>query len=204
MTTAWYVDPMVLIDDYTAFFPTESMDDVAKINALVRLSIYVAIVLVLYTKKLYPLYIPFFAMVLSAFMTSGQKAVVKKQLLGKVSPSTKENPFMNKLISDYVENPDKAEAPVYHEDNEEARLIKQEIEDNFYGDMYRDVNDVFNKHRFYTMPSTAIVNDQKEFAQACFGNMPSCKSDRFDCAPVEDLRQKRAYVTVSEPKPADD
>lgn len=196
-TQPWYVDPQVLIDDYDAFFPTDAMTDTEKLNALVRLAIYVAIVLVLYTKQWYPLYIPFFAMAFSAFILSSD-ASKKPKKQQRVSPSTPDNPFMNKLISDYVENPDKPEAPTYHEDNEEAQLIKQEIEDNFYQNLYTDANDIFNKQhsrrQFYTMPSTSLANNQKEFAEACFGNMRSCKSDRFDCSPVEDLRQKRDYI----------
>ena len=196
-TQPWYKSPQVLIDDYAAFFPTDAMNETEKLNALVRLAIYVAIVLVLYTKQFYPLYIPFFAMVFSAFVLSSETSGKKKLRIAK-SQSTPDNPFMNKLISDYVENPDKPEAPTYHEDSEEARLIKQEIEENFFKNMYTDANDVFNtqhsRRQFYTMPSTSLANNQKEFAEACFGNMRSCKSDRFDCHPVEDLRQKRDYI----------
>ena len=38
---------------------------------------------------------------------------------------------------------------------------------------------------FYTMPNTQIPNNQKKFAEFCYGNMPSCKDvenkDRMFC-----------------------
>ena len=35
---------------------------------------------------------------------------------------------------------------------------------------------------FYAMPNTQIPNNQKDFAEFCYGNMPSCKDgDYFQC-----------------------
>ena len=36
---------------------------------------------------------------------------------------------------------------------------------------------------FYSMPNTQIPNNQKDFANFCYGNMPSCKEgDELQCS----------------------
>ena len=51
---------------------------------------------------------------------------------------------------------------------------------------YQDLGDNLafehSMRNFYAMPNTTIPNNQKEFAEFCYGNMPSCKDgDYFQC-----------------------
>ena len=53
--------------------------------------------------------------------------------------------------------------------------------------LFQDLGDnfVFNQsmRNFYSTPSTTIPNDQKGFAEFCYGNMSSCKEgDTIQCS----------------------
>ena len=59
------------------------------------------------------------------------------------------------------------------------------IENNFYNNMFTDVEDIFNRknssRQFYTTPVTTVVNDQTEFANFLY-KIPSCKNgDKEQC-----------------------
>ena len=98
---------------------------------------------------------------------------------------TKKNPVMNILMNEYKENPHrKPAAPAYNdtvhkEINENATTQDKRLFKNL-GDNLSFENSMRN---FYAMPNTQIPNNQKEFAEFCYGNMPSCKDgDYFQCS----------------------
>ena len=69
--------------------------------------------------------------------------------------------------------------------------IKEEIEDKSRTDdrLYRDLGDNLSSHNmmrnFHSMPNTTIPNNQKGFAEFCYGNMPSCKEgDMEQCSKI--------------------
>ena len=66
---------------------------------------------------------------------------------------SKDNPFGNLLISDIQDNPKKKKACKITNPN-----VKEEIEEIFGHNLYRDVNDVYSKNnsqrQFYSNPST--------------------------------------------------
>jgi len=112
------------------------------------------------------------------------------------APPTPENPFENVLMTDYDFNPNKKPAgPDYTKDSSD-KILKEakrqvmnlnpdqpDIADKLFkslGDQY-----VFEQSLlpFYSTASTTIPNDQKGFAEFCYGNMPSCKEgNMFSCA----------------------
>ena len=71
---------------------------------------------------------------------------------------------MNVLLTDYQDDPKRQMAC----QTESSKVVKQNVEDNFNTNLYKDVSNVFNKknsqRQFYTNPSTTIPNDQKNFA----------------------------------------
>lgn len=87
---------------------------------------------------------------------------------------TKENPFMNVLISDYAENPTRKPAC-----DVTRGKTRKEIKKAFENNLYRDVSDVYDKiasdRNYYTTPSTTIPNDQAAFANFLYGQSKSCK-----------------------------
>ena len=109
---------------------------------------------------------------------------------------TKNNPFMNPRYTDYKDNVNRPEA--CDNDNKE---IQRKVNEKYFDNLYRDVNDVFNRRnntrQFYTMPSTTFPNDQDKYSKWLYGNMPSCKNPEtsWKCLRTEDLRQNRTPVT---------
>tara|TARA_B100001093_G_scaffold463551_1_gene479712 strand:- start:314 stop:1024 length:711 start_codon:yes stop_codon:yes gene_type:complete len=99
----------------------------------------------------------------------------------------KDNPIMNVLLPEIQDDPHrKSAAPSYN------NAVKQEINEstkdfvkkNFNDDkidtkLFNDLGDKIqfeqSMRQFYTTPNTQIPNNQKEFAQFCYGNMASCK-----------------------------
>lgn len=102
---------------------------------------------------------------------------------------TKENPFMNPPVTDF----DKENIPsACNADDED---IKENQERYFNTDLYRDLSDLFdtkNSQRiWYTVPSTAIPNDQEGFANWLYKTDEICKVNQGACLRYEDLRFKR-------------
>jgi hypothetical protein len=62
--------------------------------------------------------------------------------------------------------------------------LKEEIEDKFGYNLYRDVGDLYGKsnsqRQYYTMPSTTFANEQGKFAQWLYGGPPTCKEGNGD------------------------
>lgn len=109
---------------------------------------------------------------------------------------TPENPFSNVLINDYDYNVNKKPAPpTYNKSVSESILsqAKQLVRDSNPGNteisekLFNDLGEQYNFERslqpFYSMPNTTIPNDQKGFAEFCYGSMVSCKEgNQFACA----------------------
>lgn len=187
----WFDDVNVLFENMDAFYPSYDMTLVQKLNAIMRLSIYVGIILMLIGRNYLYLYIPIGIGIFTVFIYKMQKDNIEKFFedyntfacdKGKpcVKPSV-ENPFMNfNLITD-----DRYRAPACKSfDNKE---IKEEIEDKFNYNLYRDVGDLYGKNNsqreFYTMPSTEVIPDQTAFAKWAFYQGGTCKEDGIRCAP---------------------
>lgn len=102
---------------------------------------------------------------------------------------TKENPFMNRTIIDY--NNDDQPTACNADDDE----IKDEMEVNFNHDLFRDVDELWEREnsqrQFYTMPNTAVPNNQVEFAKWLYYIPKTCKEDNEKCLRYENIKFKR-------------
>ena len=179
------------------FFPTINMTLIEKLNAIFRLSIYLSIVLYLLTSNYLYLFIMIIVGAFTCFIYYNQKDNIElyfnsipnsnNNLIQEIvhektdiSPTT-ENPFMNiNLITD---NKEKNAAPASWND----QTVKEDIEDKFGYNLYRDVGDLYGKsnsqRQYYTVPSTTIPNNQTSFAKWCYGVGPTCKEKSIYCAP---------------------
>lgn len=92
---------------------------------------------------------------------------------------TKDNPFMNPNIYDY----NNGHIPVAC--NVEDDDIKEDIAVNFNHELFRDVDELWERknsqRQFYTIPNTAVPNNQKEFANWLYKTRPTCKEDHAFC-----------------------
>lgn len=184
----WFQDPAGLFrDDRLAhFLPTRNTSLTVQLNSLLRLSIYLAIVLLLFRRYSAAMYIPVGVAVLTYGMyvtnsttlasdaarrAASQEGMTREGDLCTVP--THSNPYMNVLMSDY-DNPTRPPAC-----DLSSKAVGDTAESRFEDNLYRDVDDVFQRrsssHSFYTMPNTQIPNDQGGFAEWCYGRGPTCK-----------------------------
>ena len=202
MTNFWLENPNVLLNKnyITEIWPNSNFDLARKLNAITRIIIIMAILGYFLTKSSY---IPISAVVslvvlVIIYKSKGKDSIkesfkneflepdkeLDKVLQKEFTMPTKKNPVMNVLMNEYKENPDrKPAAPAYNdtvhkEINENATTQDKRLFKNL-GDNLSFENSMRN---FYAMPNTQIPNNQKDFAEFCYGNMPSCKDgDYFQC-----------------------
>ena len=95
---------------------------------------------------------------------------------------TRDNPFMNVLVSDYALDPGRPAACAVEEPEVRARAERE-----FDHNLYRDSKDVFRRvtssRAFYTTAATTIPNDQAGFAEWLY-RVPgkTCKEGGAACA----------------------
>ena len=202
MTNFWLENPNVLLNKnyITEIWPNSDFDLARKLNAITRIIIIMAILGYFLTKSPY---IPISAVVslivlVIIYKSKGKNSIkegfkseflepekeLNKILQKEFTMPTKKNPVMNILMNEYKENPHrKPAAPAYNDQvhkeiNENATTQDKRLFKNL-GDNLSFENSMRN---FYAMPNTQIPNNQKEFAEFCYGNMPSCKDgDYFQC-----------------------
>lgn len=186
----WFNDFSILFQNnrLIEFFPKKEMSYSEQLNAILRFSIYLSILLFLSNNNYLVFYIPILISILTYFLhknykeqtnnennknklSEGFKDKLKKK---KCYQPNNNNPFMNVLLTDIKYNPKRSKACNINSNN-----VKQEIESNFNLNLYRDVTDVYGKNnsqrQFYTTPSTTIPNEQDKFANWLYKTPPTCK-----------------------------
>lgn len=209
----WSQNINVLLDKkrLVEFVPTKDMTYEEKLNALTRFFIYASIILILYMREWWTMYIPLLGMGFTIFLYKTSKGTraspseykpekTYKLKVDTIQPSqcvspTRMNPFMNILFNEWTDNPNRAPACEY-------KGIDDDIEQNFSFNLYRDVDDIFNKNnsqrQFYTTPITTIPNDQGSFAKWLYEVPSTCKEDQENCLIYENLMANRATFGDSE------
>lgn len=201
-------DPNRLIE----FFPTQDMNTTEKLNALTRFFVYLSIILFI----IYRSYNIFFIAIIAVSIIyivhyndvkdqaktqeEFEDRIKEKLQINKDTPidvnelgdvcqkPTPMNPFMNVLMTDYTDNPNRPPACAYNDEH-----IKEETEKYFNYNLYKDVEDVWDKRNsqreFVTMPGTTIPNDRETFMKWCWKTTYVCKDGDLNyCLQNEDLR----------------
>ena len=199
------------------FVPTYDMTQEEKLNALTRLSLYSGVIMLMYTRQMWTLYIPILGMFFMLFLYKMSRK--QRNMRGEVTenpkkdptpalkdddkiirppyctPPTRNNPFMNVLMNEWADNPTRPPACEYPG-------VDQEVEDHFGYDLYKDIDDLFEKNngqrQFFTMPYTTIPNDQGSFAKWLYQTPSTCKEDQENCLRYEDVRSNRPTFGDSE------
>ena len=196
----WFNNLTIIYDKnrLTEFFPSSNLNYIEKLNSLLRLSVYATILIIIYNRNfnmiLFPILTALATLYIYKFYKNSETGKILEDLNNisndKCTDTTKENPFMNVLMSDYTNNPNRSVA---------CKNNNEKIKDNFNENLYRDVSDVWNKsnsqRQFYTMPNTKIPNDQKGFAEWLYKiNHKTCKEDTKECIRHEDIRIQNKLV----------
>ena len=211
----WIHDPMILIRRYTEFFPIKSHTREERINALVRMSLYISIVLSIYFSNTKYFLVFIFFIFLSLLTYSPKSCNIENEsfvnnptgLTGCTLPTT-DNPFMNATMKDYLNVDDNVDIinrpPACDTSNPD---IKKQIDQQFNNNLYIDVSDLFGKlnsqRNFYTTPSTTIPNDRESFQKWLYNTPQTCKENQEFCNSLnyENLRSNRFIFPEPEQNP---
>lgn len=187
----WKDDITILFNRHRLieFVPTADMTTNEKLNALTRMVVYLGILLTLVFKSSSPIYIPLIACAIFYLIhehypeqtggAGGDGATADVQM------PTKNNPFMNALLTD---DPERAPAA-----DVELPNVQEQVDKYFSTGLYKDINNIWDKNnsqrQFYTNPSTTIPNDRDSFMKWCWSTPYTCKDDNLSrCLRYEDVR----------------
>lgn len=194
----WLNNPKVLLNNryIQEIWPQKDYSFERKLNAITRIVIALSILGYLFTKSikiLISLIVTLIVLViiykskkpkkLEPFNVEGvsDSALIMPEL--NTMPTDK-NPFMNVLVNEYAENPERKKAAPLFNKNIENKVKDIMIKKN--PQLYKNLGDNLalqhSLRNFHSMPNTTIPNAQKEFALFCYGGMKSCKDgDDFEC-----------------------
>ena len=100
---------------------------------------------------------------------------------------TKNNPFQNVLMTDYVDNPEKTKVVAKYDEDVEGKIndkVKEIIVNNNkdnkdIGNIFKNLSDTMefeqSLRQFHINPSTTIPNDQGDFLKYCYNDLYSEK-----------------------------
>ena len=175
-----------------------------QLNAILRFTIYLALILVIAGRSSTFLFLPIGTALVtyllysselhsdvpdsrrvegfgSASLTMTPKSTKVKE---KCQEPTKENPFMNVLMNEYVDRPKRRKAC----DIQNSRISA--TAENYFtkanNGLVRESDDIYHRkassRQFVTNPSTSIPNDQTAFAKWLYHSPPECKAkNRSKC-----------------------
>ena len=225
----WINNFQILLNKPVDFFPTKSQTNEERLNAIVRLSLYISILLSVYHSNIK--YLSCFVFILfltyiiydnhpiskTSISTNTSDKSDVEQIDGTITNKpvvctkpTTANPFMNFTMQDFMtfdENGNTVDRPPACDPNDPS--IKKMIDTGFDNDLYKDVSDIFGKlnsqRNFYTTPNTSIVNDQESFANWLYKNPQTCKENQDNCdnGNFYDLRSNRFVFGNSLVNPVD-
>jgi hypothetical protein len=208
----WGQDPNVLIQAPFDFFPMTDMTLEQKLNALTRGLIVLTLLSFFYSHNTRLLIIGVILLVAiflfhwaykrqEGFYLSQREALERihkmKSNPDKIfHPASPHNPLSNVLVTDWTENPQKLPAPPMDDkknaDNillQAKRMVVQQnpgqpdIAEKLFADLANEFDFEQSMRPFYSTASSTIPNDQKAFAEFCYGSMISCKDgNMFACA----------------------
>jgi len=221
MSNFWLYNPSVLFDkeQILEVWPKPDMELARKLNAITRIVILLTVIGIIITRsgKILITSIITLAVLVVLYKTQyedEEKNKIKEKFMkegfesgdnnndGKFlkvfrdtfSNPTKKNPMMNVLMSDYKYDPNKKRAAPSYNDNVRKEINKAAKPD---GRLFKDLGDSLafenTMRNFYSMPNTTIPNDQKAFAEFCFGDMPSCKEGNTDACSKINRRVGTAF-----------
>lgn len=187
MEQFWFNQPYVLLkkENITNIIPKQDQTLEEKLNAITRLVLLVALLGNTYVsgslKVFYILCIVLTIIVLiyktskkrnlETFSMSSEIQNIKKSI--STTTPTPENPMMNVMLPEIVDNPKRPHASRAYSPNVDAKInesVKEKIDKKIFRDLGDEIEFDTSMRQFYTTPNTMIPNDQKGFADFCFGN----------------------------------
>jgi hypothetical protein len=191
----WLQDYNILFNKHKLieFVPKGDMSTDERLNAVTRFLIYTGVLLSIIYKSVSYLYIPIIGMAIIYMVHRHNPDIFGGDASEQpLQQPTQNNPFMNVLLTDYVENPSRAPAADIEDPD-----VKSKINEAFSTNLYRDVDDIWDRNnsqrQFYTNPATTIPNDRDSFMKWCYNTPNTCKDGNLPrCLRYEDVRANGA------------
>lgn len=192
----WYKEPanfFLNVENAVKFIPDSKMSLNEQLNAAFRFALYFSIVVTIVRQDVRVMFFAVFVAIFTYLVayTEEQKNSVKEGMMQQMNIKydrqkracmmpTKNNPFMNVLVSDYSKFPNRPPAC-----NIANKGVKQALKQFVSNDVYQDIEDVFGRNttdrQFFTNPITTIPNSQGEFAHWLYNNGSTCKEKSIAC-----------------------
>lgn len=199
-TNFWINDIKILYNrnHILEIYPSSNFDIIRKLNAIFRFSLYYSFIVFLYNRNnTNVFYIPIVVGILTYIVYKKNKSIQvddaliqsingNKDIVHEMSDTcripTKDNPFMNPLLSDFGNNVEVKESCTSFDN----KGIQKKIDEYFDQGIYKEFSDIFNnknsQRQFFTVPGREVPNDQGSFAQWLYGCPPTCKEgNQIDC-----------------------
>ena len=147
----WLNNPKILLDSrrISEFYPSDKMSSVEQLNAVVRFSLYLSLLLMLLKLNVNYVFILLFSLLATYIIYNFDEKIKKDEKIEHyevfsdkssrsknkvyIKPSY-DNPFMNPSLCDYKDNPNREAYSKKSFINNET--IKEEIEDKFSFNLY--------------------------------------------------------------------
>lgn len=197
----WLDNPSILFNKkkIMELWPQSEYSLECKLNAITRLVILLTILGFLFTRNMKILItgIITIGVVVLLYKTQRKKKKLKKKMLkeGFTSPElyekvkssfmkpTQKNPLMNVLLPEIQYNPQRKPAAPAFNPTVEKNINKKVADPRLFLDLGDNIAFDQSMRNFYATANTTIPNDQKAFAEYCYGSMPSCRGgDYLQCS----------------------
>ena len=163
----WFKDPSVLFTNSNGlrFVPTQKMTSAEMVNAGIRFTTYFSILMFVVTHKIdYLTLVPAVLVATYVLYEVVLNGKIKALNIEKFTMPTPNNPFMNVLLTDIGDNPDREDAaPV------SSKAVRDQMAKAFQhtNDLQMDTSDMFDQAQamrtFHTLQSARVPNDQDGF-----------------------------------------
>lgn len=178
----WLNNPKVLIES-DRIFPNNEMNYDEKLNSIARLALIFIVLVYLLNGDMKWMSFSVTLLVLTVLLRNNKE---KLEDIG-CTPITKDNPYGNFTIGDYIENVDRPSVC-----KASIKESEDKIKNSFDGILSEDYYQKnINFRDFYTLPVTKVVNDQSKFAKFLLGSSGECKHDGNNCLKNEDTKFHR-------------
>lgn len=192
----WFYDISIIYNRYIEFFPSFDQTNNEKLNAILRLFIIIAVVLMLYKSSVKYLIIPFVVAAITIFIHAYKSNKDKLEVLPEEEYTlpTKENPYMNPLVGDSI---DKKPAIDYLSNKDPRSLkIREDIKKYFDQSItYKEVDDAYctytQEREFYTVPNATFQDGRNEFEKWLYkeNSESNCKQSTNNCDILDDYKR---------------
>ena len=207
----WLYDPSILLkkDKMFNFLPKDNTSLANKLNAVTRTVIVLTTLGYLSTKSINMIVsgIVTLIVIVALYKTKNKESKVDlkeglanlniEKLASTLTKPNIDNPYMNFMMNDYVDNPDKKPSlPLFNE--KVKKMVDESVIKNVDPRLFKDLGDSMNfdafSRNFHTMPNSTNPNDQKAFAEFCYGGMTSCKDKQEDCYKLMTACKENNYL----------